>query len=151
MVAELRLRSEALQVAVARIGEPDRPVALDDDVVRRVERDAGPGIDERLHLSAAPVEARDAGRLLERPLLADDEPSLEVEGHAVGIVRVTANDPDCSVSEVETLDRDPLAPHCREVERVLARDINGSLVRIRLRDEGGLDGTLPDGRLVHAE
>ena len=39
-VGELRRRPEALQVSVARIGEPDRAVRANGDVVRRVERPA---------------------------------------------------------------------------------------------------------------
>src|SRR5919198_239721 len=37
VVADLRLGLEPLEVAVGRVGEPDRAVAADDDVVGRVE------------------------------------------------------------------------------------------------------------------
>src|SRR4051812_33034638 len=63
-VARLRRRTKALQVPVARIGEPDRAVARDDDVVGRVERAPAPAVDHRRALAGRRVERGDArGRI----------------------------------------------------------------------------------------
>ena len=49
-----RLELEALQVAVRRIREPDRAVARDGDVVRRVEREPAPAGDHGVGAGRVP-------------------------------------------------------------------------------------------------
>jgi hypothetical protein len=67
-------------------------------------------------------------------LLADDQPALAVEGHAVRHVRVRAHDRDVPVGERETFDRDGVPPHSREVERVFVGRVDRPLVRVGLDD-----------------
>jgi hypothetical protein len=143
-----RLRPEALEVAVARIGEPDAPVAGDDDVVRGVEP-----LDERLGLSRRSVDAADSRGLGERSLLAHDEVPGAVERHPVRHVGVLAEDRDTAIGEGHPLDRDGLPANGREVERVLVSDVDRALVGIDGDDaleSGNLDRRgLEAGCLLH--
>src|SRR5215211_2519221 len=141
VVAEPRLGAETLEVAVARIGEPDRAVALHDHVVGRVERKAAPVVDECLGRR----EVGDPGMPRSRSLLADHEATLTVEGHAVRDVRVRADHRDSIRLQWETvaIERHALDGHRRgagsghssgerrEVEGVLVGYVDGALVRVR--------------------
>src|SRR4029453_9797101 len=95
----LVLRQVALIVgidAVARIGEPDAAVGLDDDVVRAVEALAVEFVRERDD-GAVDLRARDAPVAV----LAGDEAALTVDGVAVGIPRGLAEDGNRAVAGVE--------------------------------------------------
>jgi hypothetical protein len=69
-------------------------------------------------------------------LLADNEPPIRRAGHPVGDVRVGARDRDVAGGEVKALDVDKGALAAglgqrREVESVLAGDVDGALVGVR--------------------
>ena len=68
--------------AIGGIGEPERPVGLDDRVVRGVQALARVGARERRD-GCVLAGARDGAA----PVLARDEPSLEVDGVPVRVVR----------------------------------------------------------------
>jgi hypothetical protein len=93
-VADLGREAKALKVAVARVGEPDRAVAADNDVVGRVETEAAKVLHQGLGGARRRIDAADASRALERSLLADDERSVPVEEQPVCDVRVAADGPD---------------------------------------------------------
>src|SRR5919106_481890 len=148
-IAELGLGPEALPVPVARVGEPDRAVAPDYDVVGRVQAEAAERPDDRLGGACGAVDARDARGRLERSLLADHERAVAVQKHAVCDVGVVAHGRDsCRVEreaqsvEGEPPDRDAwyaalvTSRHGREVQGVLLRGVHGSLVSLDVDDVG---------------
>ena len=159
----VRPRPEALQEAVARVGEPDRPVALDDDVIGRVE-----AFDEQLALAVV----RSTALMRAADLLAHDQTAVEAECHAVGGGGVRANDRHGEGAKVEPLDVDarPGAGDAREVQGALAGNINRPLVRAHVDEmlqpagepgwrRGGegqtarlahIDTVLPDARPLRA-
>ena len=134
-VADLRPGAEALEVTVARVGEPDRPVAANDHVVGRVQPGAAVRIDDGLGNAAHTVDQANPGGPVETALLAHDEPAIRPEEHAVRVVRVVGDDGDRAVGEPEALDGDALTADRREIESVLVARIDRALVGVELRDE----------------
>jgi hypothetical protein len=161
-VAPHWLGPEALQVAVAGVGEPDGAVALDHHVVGRVERQRTPGVHHRLQLAGGLVQPTDPGRLRSGALLADDQASLPVQGHPVGRPRHGPDDRDLRRAEGKPLpvQRQALDRHLGEarrrhvgrtrqsgeVQRVLAGDVHGSLVGVGLHHPLQPGGWSQDGR-----
>ena len=141
-VPDGRLRLEALEVAVARVGEPDRPVARDDHVVRRVEAQPPPAIDDGLPLARVAVESADPGVLGAGSLLADEQPAAEIWRHPVGCVGLCHHDGDIArVVQIHALDLhrgravgSPLGQR-REVQGVLVGEVDGALVGVDLDDQ----------------
>jgi hypothetical protein len=70
-IGHARLGTEALKVAVPRIGEPDGPVRLHDHVVGRIERKPVAAVDQRLRHTGRQIETTYARWLDHRPLLAN--------------------------------------------------------------------------------
>src|SRR5690606_34216665 len=89
--ADLGRALEALDLAVVWIGEPYGPIALHHDVVWGVEVKSPPVINHRLNCAASQVHAADPRRGSLIALLADHEPSLTVERHAIRHVRGNLN------------------------------------------------------------
>ena len=135
-VVELRRGPEALEVPVTRVGEPDRAVTRDHDVVGRVEGPAVPVVDDGLGTPAPAVDEADARAITTLALLADHEPPVGSERHAIGLVRVLADDADLAGRERQALDRHRRRRDGREVERVLLRDVDRALVRIDVCELG---------------
>ena len=105
----LALEPEARHAPVGRVGEDDRPVARDDDVVRAVQLLALPVRGERLARSVrllADDRARD--------VLADDEVAVVVERHAVALVARVSQHRDSLVGMPAAA---LVAGHVAEVER----------------------------------
>ena len=97
------------QDAVGRIGEPDRPVRADHDVVRAVQPLALVLVgDERQ--PAVVLGADDAAAAV----LARDETALTVDGVAVGVVRRLTEDADRAIALVEA--HHPVVGDVREDE-----------------------------------
>ena len=65
------------------VGEPDRTVARDDDIVGRVERQPATGVEDRLGLARRRVHGSDRGGLFERALLFADEQAAAVDPSAM--------------------------------------------------------------------
>ena len=90
-VANDRAGFESLKMSVARVGEPNRAVALHDDVVGRVEGQGTPSGHDGLSVAGAGVERGDAGRRRLRSLLAH-EASVLTERHSVCTVCRASDD-----------------------------------------------------------
>ena len=88
------------------------PSRVDDDVVRRVERQTGERVDDGLGLAGSAIDGADRGPARERALLADEQPSVGRERHPVRAVRVLAHGRDADrleAVELEAADRARLA------------------------------------------
>lgn len=148
VVPDLRFGPETLQVAVARVGEPDRAVAADHDVVRRVQPQPAPRVDDGLDLARRWVYAADPGVLGARALLADHQAPVTAKRHPVGHVDARRYDrqPRGIYREVETVQSEPFDVGTRgtrcgdiyfarqggEIQHILAWDVDRSLVRVSL-------------------
>ena len=146
--ADFRRSLEALDLAIVRIGEPHRAIALYHHVVRRVEAKPAPLVDYRFDSPGFKVHAADAGRRLTRALLADHEPAVAVEGHAVGHVRGKLHrierlrrERKLFAAQLQPLDGDVPGSglgHGGEIERMLCGDIDRPFMGVRLRQDGPL-------------
>jgi hypothetical protein len=142
VVADHRWRPESLEMAVGRIGEPNRAVAGNNDVVGRVERQAPPVVNERRPLAGPPVDSGDACGLPAAALLAHDQVAAEVGRHAVGAVRLLHEHRHAvGFTQGQPLDLNRrravgAGPRRRgEVQSVLVREVDGTFVRIDLGEQ----------------
>src|SRR5262249_18312059 len=91
----LALEAEDRHAAVPGVGEPDRAVPLDADVVRAVQLLSLVMRGEHLAATACAVRV-DADERARR-MLADDQAAVRIQGHPVALVARTGNDFDAAL------------------------------------------------------
>jgi hypothetical protein len=127
--------------AVGRVGEPDRAVGFDDDVVGRVQPPALVTVDDRRDRAVRLGPQNRAG-----PVRTGDQPALAVAGVAVDVVRRLAEDADAEVGHPaqQAVVRDvapdqeaavgepdrPLAPAALVVDQLEIGDRDGKVVEL---------------------